>query len=259
MVRLKVVISILCMLSCVLAINAQVTAIVMSKGSSLISQGYFSSGSNGSLQTIEIENNWNYDKYITSAGFTSNGWFLSMSKGVRWTNQGYKQSSSWPDAYVHEQKEKGYMITSLASSNSSWLIVTTQGTGYTDQQICAAPWSSLNDWVTEWWNKGYYVTSIACQNSLWTIVMSKGSSITYTQQSYFGANSTSELEKKIKDKWNDGYRITALEYGDGSYLCVMSKYPGSSSDMQTYNINTNFEKWVKEKWDEGYKITYIGG
>lgn len=237
----------------------QVTAVVMSKGSDLTSQGYFSSGSNGSLQKIEIENNWNYDKYITSAGYTSNGWFLSMSKGVKWTNQGYKQSSSWPDDYVHEQKEKGYMITSLASSNSSWLVVTSYGTGFTDQQICAAPWSSLGSWVSGWWDKGYYITSIACQNSLWTIVMSKGSSIKYTMQAYFGATSTSELEKKIKEKWDEGYRITALEYGDGSYLCVMSQYPGSSSDMQSYNINNNFEKWVKGKWDEGYKITYIGG
>ncbi len=239
--------------------SAQVTAVVMSKGSPLTSQTWFTSGSNGALREIEINNHWNYDRYITSAGHTSNGWFLAMSKGVSWTNQGYKQSSQWPDAYIHEQKEKGYMITSLASSNSSWLVVTTQGTGYTDQQICAAPWSSLNDWVTGWWNKGYYVTSIACQNSLWTIVMSKGSSINYTQQSYFGANSTSELEKKIKEKWDEGYRITALEYGDGSYLCVMSKYPGSSSDMQSYNINTNFEKWEKEKSSEGYVITYIGG
>ena len=143
---------------------AQVTIVVTSKGSGLSSQTWFTSGSNGSLREVDIKNHRNDDRYITSAAHTSNGWFLTMSKGVSWTNQSYKQSSQWPDAYVHEQKEKGYMDTSLASNNSVWLVVTSQG--YTNQQICAVPWSSLKEWISQWWEKDYYITSIACQNSL---------------------------------------------------------------------------------------------
>lgn len=247
------------MVICSFESSAQVTAVVTSKNSELSSQTWFTTGTGGSMRENDIKNNWNYDRYITAAGYTSNGWFIVMSKGVNWTNQSYRTSSQWPDSYVHDQKENGYMITSLASSNSSWLVVTSQGTGYTDQQICAAPWSSLGDWITGWWNKDYYITSIACQNSLWTIVMSKGSGVKYTTQSYFGASSTSELKKKIKEKWDNGYVITALEYGDGSYLCVMSKYVGSSSAIESWNINTNFEKDLEEKEKEGYLITYIGG
>lgn len=239
---------------------AQVTAVIATKNSGLSSQTWFTTGSNGTiLRENDIKNNWNYDRYITAAAHTSNGWFIVMSKGVPWTNQSYKTSSSWPDTYVHEQKDKGYMITSLAASNSKWLIVTSYGSGYLDQQICSAPWSSMKDWIKTWWDKNYYITSIACQNSLWTVVMSTGSGVKFTDQSYFGANSTSELNKKIKEKWDEGFRITSLEYGDGSYLCIMSKYIGSSSQMQSYNIDTNFEKWEKEKREEGYLITYVGG
>ena len=242
-----------------LGVDAQVTAVVTSKNSGLTSQTWFTTGSGGSMRENDIKNNRNYDRYITSAGYTSNGWFIVMSKGVKWTNQSYKTSSQWPDSYVHEQKEKGYMITSLASSNSSWMVVTSQGTGYSDQQICSAPWSSLKDWIKKWWDNNYYITSIACQNSLWTVVMSKGSGVVFTTQSYFGANSTSELKKKINDKWNEGYVITALEYGDGSYLCVMSKYNGSSAAVESWIINTDFEKDLEEKTKEGYQITYVGG
>lgn len=244
---------------CFLNSNAQVTAIVATKDSGLSSQTWFTTGKNGDMRENDIKNHWNYDRYITAAGYTSNGWFIAMSKGVPWTNQSYRTSSQWPDSYVHEQKDKGYMITSLASSNTRWLVVTSQGTGISDQQICSAPWSSLKEWIKGWWDKDYYITCIACQNSLWTVVMSKGTGIKYTTQSYFGADSTSELKKKIKEKWDEGYLITALEYGDDSYLCVMSKSPGSSSGVQSWIINTDFEKDLKERSGEGYLITYIGG
>lgn len=244
---------------CFLSAKAEVTATVMTQGTSLYNQTYFSSGSNGDLQTTDIKKYWDEDKYITSAGYTSNGWYITMSKGTGWTSQGYKTSSTWPDDYVRSRKADGFYITSLTASNSKWLVVTTKGTGYTNQQICSAPWSTLGDWIKKWWDKGYYITSIACKNNMWTMVMSIGSGVKYTQQSYFGASTYSELETKIKDKWSDGYRITALEYGDNAYFCVMSKYPGSGSDMQTYNINTDFGSWVKQKWDDNYKITYVGG
>lgn len=240
--------------------QAQVTAVIVTQNSGLSSQTWFTTGSKGNeMRENDIKNNWNYDRYITSAAHTSNGWFIVMSKGVSWTNQSYKTSFSWPDTYVHEQKDKGYMITSLAASDSKWLVVTSYGSGYSDQQVCSAPWYTLKDWISGWWIKDYYITSIACQNSLWTIVMSKGTGVKYTDQTYFGVASTSELNKKIKEKWDEGYRITALEYGDEAYLCVMSKYAGSASQMQSYNINRDFEKWEKEKKSEGYLITYIGG
>lgn len=54
------------------------------------------------------------------------------------------------------------------------------------------------------------------------------------------------LRRKIKEKWDNAYRITSLEYGDDTYMCIMSKYPGRSTDMQSYNINTNFKKELEK-------------
>ncbi|MGM9846596.1 MAG: hypothetical protein ACI31F_01455 [Muribaculaceae bacterium] len=256
----NLILSLIFFLTITFPISSQVTAVVMSQDSGLSSTYWFTTGSNGQvLRENDIKNQWNYDKYITSASYNSNGWFMVMSLGTKWTNQSYKTSSSWPDEYVHNQKEKGYMITSLTASSNKWLVVTTEGTGYTDQQICSAPWSSLESWIKKWWDKDYYITSIACKGSLWTVVMSYGYGVKYTGQSYFGASSTSKLEEKVKAKWNEGYRITALEYDGGEYLCVMSKYYGSSTQMQTYSINDSFKDWVESKEKEGYRITYVGG
>lgn len=251
---LLTLIAVISMMTC----GATETIVIMTQDTPLKDQWWFTTGSSGtSLRENDIKNNWNYDRYITSAAWTSNGWFMVMSKGVTWTNQSYKLSSSWPESFIREKRGLGYYITSLTARNSQWLVVMSQGTGYTDQQVCSAPWSTLKDWIKGWWDKGYEITEACCQNSLWTIVMSSGSNI--TQQSYFGASTTGQLENMIKEKWNDGFRITKLSYGNGEYFCVMSKYPGSSTAMQTYSINTSFKDFVTKKTDEGYLISYVGG
>ena len=56
------------------------TIIIMQDNTGLSSQSWFYSGSGNSLQTEEIKKYWNEDKYITTAAYTSNGWFVSMAR-----------------------------------------------------------------------------------------------------------------------------------------------------------------------------------
>lgn len=253
---LLTLIAVISMMTC----GATETIVIMTQDTPLKDQWWFTTGSSGtSLRENDIKNNWNYDRYITSAAWTSNGWFMVMSKGVTWTNQSYKLSSSWPESFIREKRGLGYYITSLTARNSQWLVVMSQGTGYTDQQVCSAPWSTLKDWIKGWWDKGYYITGICCQNSLWTVVMSYGSGVKYTAQAYMWATTSSSIGEKIKSKWDEGYLITAMNYGDGEFFCVMSKYPGSSAALQSYKINTDFKDFVTKKTDEGYLISYVGG
>lgn len=239
--------------------NCDTTIIAITSKTGFSDQSWRYTGTGKPLDEETIKKYWNEDKYITSAAYTSHGWFFAMNKGVKWTNQSYRYATSWPDSYVHEQKEKGYMITTLAASDSNWLVVTSKNTGITDQQICAAPWSSLKDWIKGWWDKGYYITGIACNKGLWTVVMSKTSE--YTAQSYKWANTADDIATYIKEYWDKDYLITACEYGDGEFFCIMSKTPNSSSVGQNRFIKSSEDptSFIKDGWDKGWNITYIGG
>lgn len=239
--------------------DAQTTIVITTSDSGYSNQSWQYCGSGKALDSETVKKFWNEGKYITSAAWTSHGWFYAMNKGVKWTDQAYKITATWPDDFVHEYKDNGYMITSLASSDSSFFVVVSKNTGITDQQICAAPWSSLQDWITEWWDENYRITSIACKSGLWTVVMSKGSNL--IQQACLWANSADEISTKIKEYWDDGYLITALEYGGGEFFCIMSTSTNSSSAGQSRFIKPAEDptSFIKEAWDKDWSITYIGG
>lgn len=247
---------------CFVGVNnlyAQTTIVITTSDSGYTNQAWRSCGSGNSFDAETVKKYWNEDRYITSVAWTSRGWFYAMNKGVKWTDQSYKISSGWPDDFVHEYKEKGYMITSLASSDSNFLVVVSKNTGITDQQICSAPWSSLKDWIKQWWDKSYHITSIACKSGLWTVVMSKNSQ--YSAQAYMWSDSADGISNKLKEYWDKGYIISALEYGGGEFFCIMSKTSTSSSAGQSKFIKSSSdpESFIKEAWDKGWNITYIGG
>lgn len=238
--------------------RGQTCIIVMDDNTSLGMQTYFASGSGNGLHGDEIKSYWDKDYYITAAAHGDVGWFISMSQGVKWTDQSYSYQDHWPDDWVFQRKGEGKFITSLASSDSRWLVVASANTDYTAQEICAAPWDNLKEWISKWWNNDYYITSIACQNGLWTVVMSK--TTIYKNQSYFWATSTDKLKEKISEKWNSEYYITACEYGNGEYFCIMSQYSDGKSRMQHWKTGSSgYKKDIKEYWDKSYRITYIGG
>ena len=225
---------------------ADTTIIVITSGIDYTGQTWRYTGVGKPLDEPTIQKYWNEDKYITSIAYTSHGWFFAMNQGVKWTDQSYRKSNSWPDSFVQEKKNAGYMITSLASSDTQWVVVVSKN-------------SNLKDWIKQWWDKNYYITSIACQNGLWTVVMSK--TTRYTAQSYMWANTADDIAKKIKEYWDKGYLISSLEYGGGEFFCIMSKTEKSASTGQSRFIKASEDptSFIKEGWDKGWNITYIGG
>lgn len=216
-------------------IYSQTTIIIMSADTGTSNQIWRYTGVGKPLDEPTIKKYWNEDFYITSAAYTSHGWYFAMNKGVNWTNQSYKYGSKWPDSYIHTQKDKGYMITALATNETDWFIVTSANTQITDQQICSAPLSILKEWIKEWWEKEYYITNIAYKNGLWTVVMSKTKQ--FNNQSYCFRYTIDELNKYIKENYDKGYIVTACEYGLNVFFCIMSKTPTSASIRQSRFIN----------------------
>lgn len=240
-------------------IEAQTTIVITTSESGYTNQAWRSCGAGKEFDKETVKKYWNEDRYITSVAWTSRGWFYAMNKGVKWTDQSYKIASNWPDDFVQEYKQKGYMITSLASSDSNFLVVVSKNTDITDQQICSAPWSNLRDWIKQWWDKNYRITAIACKSGLWTVIMSKTNM--YQQQAYMWANSADDIAKKLQEYWDKGYIITALEYGGGEFFCIMSTTDTSSKAGQSKFIQSSSdpESFIQKSWDKNWNITYIGG
>ena len=114
--------------------KAQSLIVVAQQETGLYNQTWFYGGSGNSLQEDKIKEYWKEDFYINSVAYTSKGWFVTMAKGAKWTNQSYKYLSSWPDDWIHEKRKAGYMITSLSSSGTNWMVVMSENTDYKSQE-----------------------------------------------------------------------------------------------------------------------------
>ena len=137
MKKVLVFISLFCFIN--LCSNAQSLIVVTQQETGMYNQTWFYDGSGKSAQEDKIKEYWDEDFYINSVAYTSKGWFVSMAKGLKWTNQSYSYKTSWPDEWIHEKRKAGYMITSLSSSNSNWMVVMSKNTDYQTQEICSAP------------------------------------------------------------------------------------------------------------------------
>ena len=131
-------------------IKAQSLIVVAQQDTGMYNQTWFSSGSGNKLQEEYIQKYWKEDFYINSVAYTSKGWLVTMVKGLKWTNQSYSYKSSWPDEWIHEKNKAGYRITSLSTSGSNWMVVMSENTDYSTQEICSAPWDNLKSDKSEW-------------------------------------------------------------------------------------------------------------
>lgn len=259
--RLQFILSAILALSTLTAAADRTTTIVVTTSDfPYTQQGWWYLGEGNAFNNEKLKTYWNDDYYVTSAAYTSHGWFFTASKGTGWTNQGYRIDDVWPTDWLQEKWNDGYYITSLAASDDQYFVMASEGTNITSQKLCSNPnWSVIRDWLHEWWNQGYLVTGMCCKNGLWTFLMS------YTGEDYLQkvmwANSADEISDKIKEAWNDNYIITALEYGGGEFCVVMSMPPGSAAMTQGRFIrySDSPKEYIQEHWDKNENITYIGG
>lgn len=242
------------------AAESATTIIIGSSGSGYTTQAWWYLGDGNEFNNENIRKYWDQDYYITSASYTSHGWFLAASLGTVWTDQGYKLSSAWPSDWVQSKWSDGFYITSLAASESQYFLVASEGTSIKSQKICSNPdWSVIREWMQSWWKESYVVADMCCKNGMWTFLMNYTGE--YYQQTVFWANSADDIGKQIKDYWDKDYRITALQYGGGEFCCVMSKPEGASNIGQGYfiKVTDSPKDYINELWEEGRSITYIGG
>jgi len=231
----------------------------MRKGTNYGSQSYFASGYGNPLNTNKIKKYWAENKYITSAGYTLEGWFFVMSETSDYTNQYYYYDYNSPSNWIQQKYNDGCMITDIAKGDDMWFVVMSKPTHSLEQRLNVGSLSSLGTRISENWKEGYFITSAAYQgDGNWVIVMTKTSR--FYDQGYFTRSSTSETMSELDSKFNDGYYPTIVEYGGGWYLGVYSKSYGIyKPEMKTAYHSNNIPSYIEEFWKDNYDVVYIGG
>lgn len=223
------------------------------------SQTWFCSGAGNALQQDKIKANWDENRYITSAAYTSQGWFVTMAKNTGFTGQTYHYAADWPGDWIYRKRSEGYYLTSIASNRTHWFIVLSKGTGYTDQYtVSNENWSDSEAQIRKKWNEGFRITQATYTGTHWFIVMSKNSN--YDRQGYLWATSKESLREQIRAKWDAGYNLTLLEFGDGEYFAVYSTFKVGNNVAQSYRTaSSSPSDFISEQWDDGKDIVYVGG
>ncbi len=232
--------------------------ILMDGGTGYREQSWFSSGSGNELQRDKIKENWDKGKYITSAAYSSQGWFVTMAKNCGYTSQKYHYSSDWPEDWISQCWKDGYYMTTVSLGLGKWFVVMSAGTGYTNQVWTYKAWDDNAAFIKEKWGEGYSITEVAKCNGKWLVVMSKCSDI--GRQSYSIRNSYEEISARAKELWNDGYSMQLIEYADGQYFLVAAKNKDGHYPQQSFNAFQGSPKeYISKWWDKGQKIAFVGG
>lgn len=248
-----------CLLLSVLPMEAQDKSfILMEQNPEYEFQNWFYCGANNELDRDKIKKLWNdEDKYITSVAYTTNGWFVAMSKDKKYTDQSYHYGSSFGDSWIKEKKNAGYYITSTAVSDKKWFIVMSKYQGYTSQSYNYNSTSNLLKWYEEKRANGYYLTSATYhREGSWLWVMTKGTGI--YSQGYTWA-SPANVGEEIKKLWNKGWKIHLVEYGNGEYLIAYGKYRGRNPQQSYTMSSTGIKDWIDKGWNKGMALHYVGG
>ena len=210
-----------------------------------------------SLPKEKILKQWKEGRFITSATYTMNGWFVVMSKNSGISDQQYFYDSYWPAEWIQQQQENGYYINALSTSDDKLLIVTSKGLGYTDQLIvCNDSWEESSEEINQYWKQGFFITQAAWLGHKWCIVMSKNCRLKEQKWSMTKFEGLSEL---LKQKRDDGYRINLIEYGGGKCLLIYSKTEDGILPAQSFCLNEKYDEHIENGWNEKRSVMYLGG
>ena len=222
-------------------------------------QSWNYTGNGNPLKTDWIKSNWDEGKRITSAKYTSHGWFLVMANNTGIGMQSYHYDTYWPKDWIKTKWDDGYHITCISKSDTHWFVVMSQGEGYTTQSYWSANGSDLDDWLSKKRDDGYFITSMEYDNGNWRVVMSKGGK--YSAQGWLVVNSIDELYEIIYEIWDKGYKVHQIEYGNSyGYFVTYGIYANNENRSQNFIMDPEDVKgFIKDRWDASHNISHIGG
>lgn len=253
------------LLSLVFCVKAQdyETILVFESGLPYTEQTWFYSGKGNALQQDNIKKHWDEGRRITSAAYTGNGWFVTMSKNTGIGMQTYHYNTYWPTNWIKTKWDEGYHITTISKSDTHWFVVMSQGEGFTSQTYFRSSTGldiyKLDEWIEEKKYEGFLATSIAYDSENYNLVVVMSKKSEYSIQEMF-TFTYPELNSIIKLIWDLGQNIHLIEYMGVGYVVFGGSYEVDNRRVQRYVINpSDVKSVIDEQWNENMNISYIGG
>lgn len=253
----KVKMIMLLVLAGVMTAAAQDKTFVLTEGGmGHVEQTWFYSGTGKDIDKATIKKHWDEGKYITSAAYTKNGWFLCMSKDPDYTTQSYTYTSNFPKDWIKEKYNAGYVITDISCNKSNWMVVMSKHKKMKSQVYKWGSSTDLKPWFLSRRDEGYMISGVTYSNGKWLWVMTKNTN--YSTQGYkFVA--AGDLKTTIQNLWDEGQRIQLVEYGGGKYMVIYGKLNTGTVAQGYFTKESGFSDWAKKEWNAGKYIHYIGG
>jgi|GEM_PF-1027479 len=133
---------------------------------------------------------------ITYLNFINNEWVAVYSQNTPFTSQIVSAAGTtvYPEAWVNEKWQQGYVITNMACGKGKWLVVMTKGADYAQQKL------SISDKVEasmleERKAEGYILTDLVKNGSKYYSVFSKVANIQGYRQDKVVVMEAGELKK----------------------------------------------------------------
>ncbi|CAK8574387.1 unnamed protein product [Lathyrus sativus] len=119
-----------------------------------------------------IMEQWSKNFYITSfAGSENRDSVVVMSKGMRYTQQAYKISRSFPKEWMNKKREQGFHVTSMGTAGNRWCIVVSRNTGFRDQ-VVELDFFYPSDVIQKRLDEGYMITATAASLAQSAVILS---------------------------------------------------------------------------------------
>ncbi|MFC5457225.1 S8 family serine peptidase [Prosthecobacter fluviatilis] len=160
------------------------------------------------------------------------------------------------EALTTTPADKGARISAIGGFATQWRIITSTGTGFTQQ--AAHPVGKLPlDWIKQKWQDGWEITSLGGENEKWRVVMS-ATGRTAREQKLLGLDFDPSSIDQLR---SIGYHITSHAGFSTSWVFVLTA--GTGWKDQRYHLpgpwNEERSRWISQNMKAGYRITSLAG
>lgn len=187
-------------------------AIIMDAGTKFTSQVYHIAPRQF-LPKEWILEQWDKGYYITAvAGSSAGSSLVVMSRGVKYVQQSYKISDTFPYEWIKKKWREGFFVTALASTALTWAVVMSKGAPYLEQCV-ELDFQYPSEGIHKRWDAGYRITACGATPDQAAFVLSVprgGSLLDETQETLRTSTFPSE---HVKEKWNKDLYIANIAYG----------------------------------------------
>jgi YD repeat-containing protein len=206
----------------------------------------------------EIKEDQEEGYYITDLSYGGNAndkyWVMIVSK-TKYTDQVWKLNNNKEELEASIRgMRKGrpdLFISKIAYGDGKWVVVSSKGTGYTDQ-VTVMRVSFPETAIKEYGGKDYTITDMAYGGGLWVVTMSKG---TNTSGQHYSKMSTWD-QKLVDENASKSYYLTETAKHENNFYMVFTKKANiNHQDIEA--TATIPDKEIISKWGKGYELSGI--